>query len=120
MGDGEEGARLQGAGRAPDFTLDVPQVLLESSGDLQPKPTKGLADTGLCDLGAVAAGPRSAPARASGSRRKLTLQRAVFLARLSPIFAEHPPGARLHGGRSQATRGPYMSTKWVFPVLQEI
>ena len=40
-GDSKEGARLQGTGRAPDFTLDVSQVLLESSGDLQPKPTKG-------------------------------------------------------------------------------
>ena len=77
MGDGKEGARLQGTGRAPNFTLDVSQVLLESSGDLQPKPTKGLADTGPCDLGAVAAGPRSAPAQASGSRRILSLQRAL-------------------------------------------
>lgn len=77
MGGDEEGARLRGAGRAPDFTLDVPQVLLESSGDLQPKPTKEPADTGPCDLGAVAAGLRSAPARALGSRRILTLQRAL-------------------------------------------
>ena len=55
--------KTAGGCRAPDFTLDVPQFLLDSSGELQPKPTKEPADTGPCDLGAVAAGLRSAPAR---------------------------------------------------------
>ena len=86
MGDGEEGARLQRAGRAPYFTLDVPQVLLESSGDLQPKPPKGLADTGLCDLGAVAAEPRSAPAPGLGLQEDIDLAESCLPRKAEPHF----------------------------------